>query len=347
MDLPISVIVPVYNTEKYLQECVDSIIAQTIFECIEIILVDDGSVDNSPGICENYASRYKNIAIIHQNNAGVSAARNAGIEKASGRYIAFVDSDDYVFPEMYEKLYKNAEKTKADISVCGFVHCLPDGKTNVHYPLPENEALGREFIQENIYTFLLKEESFNTCCNKLFKKAVIELANIRFQVGRKNAEDRRFTVEFLSKSDIVCYTSYEGYYYRLVPTSATQIPRTDYLTNFISQYYENFAVFEALGVQRKKIEEYSGQKLLQQTITGIYFSENKLKGWDRRRVTESFINNDEIRRCLCMNWESLLIQCSTYKKLLFLMIRVKSMFGLRMVMLAMKTKNSLMRCKTR
>lgn len=176
---------------------------------------------------------------------------------------------------------------------------------------------------------------------------VIEKSDIRFQLGRTNAEDRRFTIDFLAKSEVACYTSYVGYYYRLVPTSAIQSPRTDCLSNVIRQYYEDFAIFEALGVDRRKIEEYSGQKLLEQTITGLYFSENNLNGRDRRSVIRAFVLNDEIRKSLYRNRESLIGRCSTCEKLLFFMIRAKSVLGLRTVMLSMRIKNSPVRCKNR
>lgn len=347
MDVHISVIVPVYNTEKYLRECVGSIIAQTMFDCIEIILVDDGSTDNSSKICNSFAREYKNITVIHQKNTGVSAARNTGIEKSCGKYIAFVDSDDYIFPEMYEKLFKNAEKTKADMSVCDFVHCFPDKEVPNRYPLPENEPMDKSFIRDTIYTFMLKNESFNTCCNKIFTRRIIEKSNSRFPVGRANAEDRRFTIDFLAKSDVICYTPYIGYYYRLVPTSTTQSCHSDCLGNYINQYYEDLAVFESLGVDGKVIEESTEFKLLEQALSCINFAVHKLAGEKRKKMIKSIVSNDEIRRSLTNNRGHLKGQVSTYERLLYSMIWARSVTGLRLIMQAMKTKNSLMRYKTR
>ena len=115
----ISIIVPVYNVEQYLRRCVDSILAQT-FTDFECILIDDGSPDNCPAICDEYAERDNRIIVIHQKNAGVSAARNAGLDLARGEWIGFVDSDDWCDPGMYEFLYKNAITNQVDISICGF-----------------------------------------------------------------------------------------------------------------------------------------------------------------------------------------------------------------------------------
>lgn len=115
----ISIIVPVYNVEKYLNKCIDSIINQT-YKNIEIILVDDGSTDNSGKICDEYLLRDSRIKVIHKNNGGLSSARNEGINISSGEYIGFVDSDDWVEPNMYEEMYKKILYSNADIVDCGY-----------------------------------------------------------------------------------------------------------------------------------------------------------------------------------------------------------------------------------
>ena len=117
----ISVIVPVYKVEEYLNRCVDSIINQT-YKNLEIILVDDGSPDNCGKICDDYAKHDKRIKVIHKKNGGLSDARNAGLDIAKGKYIGFVDSDDYISENMYEILYKELVKNKADISICKYIY---------------------------------------------------------------------------------------------------------------------------------------------------------------------------------------------------------------------------------
>ncbi len=114
----ISIIVPVYKVEKYLKKCVDSILAQT-FSDFELILVDDGSPDNSGRICDDYAKKDARVRVVHKQNGGLSSARNAGIEVAKGKYLGFVDSDDYIAEDMYELLYKAIIKEEADLSICG------------------------------------------------------------------------------------------------------------------------------------------------------------------------------------------------------------------------------------
>ena len=116
----ISLIVPVFNVEKYLKRCLDSLISQS-YKNIEIILIDDGSTDESGKICDRYAKEHSNIIkVLHQENQGLSMARNAGLDIAIGEYIGFVDSDDYVEPKMFERLYNNLLESNADISVCSF-----------------------------------------------------------------------------------------------------------------------------------------------------------------------------------------------------------------------------------
>ena len=112
----ISIIVPIYNVEKYLKKCIDSIINQT-YKNLEIILVDDGSPDNCGKICDEYAKKDNRIKVIHKENGGVSSARNVGVENATGEYIGFVDSDDYIEKDMYEVLINNLKKENADISI--------------------------------------------------------------------------------------------------------------------------------------------------------------------------------------------------------------------------------------
>ena len=115
----ISVIVPVYNVEKYLRQCLDSVLAQTYRE-LEIILVDDGSTDGSGAICDEYATRDSRIKVVHQQNGGLSSARNAGLDLATGEYVAFVDSDDYIHETMLELLYQALVENNADTVICNF-----------------------------------------------------------------------------------------------------------------------------------------------------------------------------------------------------------------------------------
>ena len=130
MDL-ISVIVPVYNVEKYLDKCIQSIVDQT-YTNLEIILVDDGSPDNSGAICDEWAEKDNRIKVIHKANGGLSDARNAGLDIATGEYIAFVDSDDYIELDFYDKLYNVIKATNCDISICNLRKVYENNNVSVN-----------------------------------------------------------------------------------------------------------------------------------------------------------------------------------------------------------------------
>ncbi len=144
----LSIIVPVYKVENYLQKCIDSILAQT-FTDFELILVEDGSPDGCPALCDAAAAKDARIRVLHQKNGGLSAARNAGLDVARGEWIGFVDSDDYIAPEMYETLYKAVQSTGADLALCDYaavdeagIPCLPP-----YTGLAQRIFTGRELLK--------------------------------------------------------------------------------------------------------------------------------------------------------------------------------------------------------
>ena len=208
MDEMVSVIVPVYNVSDYVGVCLESVLRQT-YKNIEIIVIDDGSTDNSGEICDYYAAEYpKKIAVIHTDNHGLSSARNAGLKNANGEYIAFVDSDDWIEPEMIEILLKNMVKTNASISSCGIRYDYNNG---------ENLPYKKTDIQECNQIEMLKEiiENHNVygyVCNKLFKKKL--LGEIQFDETLMSCEDIDFTVRYAENCDSGVYTVSELYHYR-------------------------------------------------------------------------------------------------------------------------------------
>ena len=125
----ISIIVPIYNVEKYLPQCLDSLVSQT-YKDIEIILVDDGSLDHCPEICDAYAEKDARIVVIHQKNRGVAAARNAGLKDARGECVGFVDPDDWVSPDMYGAMLEAMQAAQAELAICGYTYCHEDGSAD-------------------------------------------------------------------------------------------------------------------------------------------------------------------------------------------------------------------------
>ena len=147
----VSVIIPVYNVEKYIRKCIESVCGQT-YRNLEIILIDDGSPDKSGEICDEYAAADSRIKVIHLENGGVSRARNIGLDMATGKYIGFVDSDDYIRPGMYETLVDNMEKENVDTVICGFISVTEEGDVlpDKQIPIPVNDMVmtGEEAVKQ-------------------------------------------------------------------------------------------------------------------------------------------------------------------------------------------------------
>ena len=178
----LSIIVPVYDVENYLQKCIDSILAQTLTD-FELILVDDGSPDNCPALCDAAAAKDARIRVIHQKNGGLSAARNAGLDVARGEWIGLVDSDDYIAPEMYEKLYRAVQQTGADFALCDFAEVDEAGapsNARTHGVITQQIFTERELLQSAYLTMML------LAWNKLYRRAIF--AQLRYPVGKLNED---------------------------------------------------------------------------------------------------------------------------------------------------------------
>ena len=192
----ISVIVPVYNVEPYLRKCLDSIINQT-YRNLQIILVDDGSPDNCGAICDEYAAKDSRIEVIHQGNGGVSAARNAGLRLAVGDYIGWVDSDDWIEPDMYEYLLENALKYGADIAVCSRLECFKERKRFKGWHqivlLDMEQALER---------LLQSDEMNNLLWDKLWRKDLF--SGVVFPEGRTFEDIAVMHILFAKAQKVVC-----------------------------------------------------------------------------------------------------------------------------------------------
>lgn len=205
----ITVIIPVYNIEKYLQQCVESVLNQT-FSDLEIILVNDGSTDSSAEICDAISQKDQRIIVIHQKNAGVSAARNAGIRKASGDYLTFVDSDDWIEKEMYKTMLETAQANDApDVVMCDFMTVSGQEKIKIGSQLRTGTYHKKEIIKE-IYPTLLVTEDFGripivSTWNCLFRTELIKKYALFFD------EELRYSEDYLFMAAVM--TNTESYYY--------------------------------------------------------------------------------------------------------------------------------------
>ena len=206
----ISVIIPVYNVEQYLEKCLDSILNQT-YKNIEIILVNDGSIDKSGLICDEYSRKYNNIKVFHKENGGVSSARNLGITVAKGEYITFADPDDFLNKDMYKILYENAKNYNSDITICSVneirenVIATEDntGKINKY---SKKDAINGYF--NDIYPF-----NHNYLWNKLFKRAMFDEIKLNEKITYQ--EDSEIMIKLLNLSENIIYVGIPLYNYDL------------------------------------------------------------------------------------------------------------------------------------
>lgn len=236
MNNKVSVIVPVYNTEKYLPACIESLINQT-FTNLEIILINDGSKDNSGNICDEYAQRDNRIIVIHQKNKGVSKTRNLALSIASGDYIGFVDSDDWIEPEMFEYLVTNAIKYNADISRCGLAVDTPDTHLSNH-PIKYHQprVLSKSEALKEIVTELENASS----CTKIIKADIAKSEH--FDETLSYSEDWKYNYDIARKSNVFVFSDTIMYHYIKRHDSSTNNLNEDNIRSGMTvfdYFYEN------------------------------------------------------------------------------------------------------------
>lgn len=210
----VSIIVPVYGVESYLPECIDSLLAQT-YENLEILLVDDGSPDHCPAICDDYAARDKRIRVIHKENGGAASARNVGLDMAQGDFVSLIDSDDWISPYFIEHLLKMISDTGSDISVCSFYYVFQNKKEENPVIYPHMEIMS----QESYLRRFLSDWTCGMATTKLFKVQIIE--NVRYEEGHK-IDDEFFTYQAVMNSSQVVLADEPLYMYRVRASSVMQ-----------------------------------------------------------------------------------------------------------------------------
>lgn len=247
----LSVIVPVYNAAKYLTGMLDSLAAQTIKSEMQIILVDDGSSDGSAQLCDEFASTHPDTVVIHRKNGGVSAARNAGIKEAAGKYIGFVDADDTVAPDYFEKLLNTAKENNCDMAF-SVLHLIYNGE---HRPFPDwypvGTVLERNEILNSFARKMLSDGSQNSACIKIFRSSIIKEHNILFPQGVKIGEDKRFVLDFLAYCSRAVYAGDCGYFYINVTSSAMHSDKK--MQELLSTDDDEMRIFTSLGLDEKTV----------------------------------------------------------------------------------------------
>ena len=254
----ISVIVPVYNVERYLRRCVDSILHQT-YRNLEVLLVDDGSTDASGAICDKYAAQEERVTAVHQKNGGLSAARNAGLERAQGTYLCFVDSDDFLDSRMLETLCRDLQEQDADVAVVGFrMFEREEALAPAELTVPVQCMTGREAIRST----LVSDELGDFAWNKLYKRAMFD--TLRFRDG-KRYEDQFFMLDVLRRCQTVACLGYQGYRYvqhsastmAVAGVASNYLERPEYLLEWSRYFAEKGNYLRAEGLLNDAIENLS------------------------------------------------------------------------------------------
>lgn len=299
MSYSLSVIVPIYNSAHFLRECLQSVLAQRI-ENFEIICINDGSRDNSLEILTEFAHKDNRIVIINQENQGVSAARNAGLEISKGEYIGFVDSDDCIAPDYFELFLKGAEE---DVISTGL---------NMTIPLEKNKIYNKQGIQNVVYPIMLRSDMLNSCCTKIFRSEIIKKNHLRFPVGVSLGEDAHFILKYLQYAQTFKYIENPGYYYRENIESATRIVKNDIFFNRIFEVYDFDHKNEfLLKASQEEIQHLKIQRLIGTFIANLSLFLRKnptLEYAERKRIIKKnmalLANSGALDRLKKADWEN-------------------------------------------
>lgn len=310
----VTIIVPVYNVENYINECVDSLINQKYKE-IEILLIDDGSTDNSGKICDAYAKN-DNVKVYHKKNGGLSDARNYGLKKATGKYICFVDSDDYVKDDYVESMLKNIKKYNTNISSCGMCRLHDNGKYE-EYNFQNVRTL---YTGDDAQIFLNVLGYYNvSACNKLFKKELFD--DIEFPYGKKS-EDCFIMYKLIEKSGSIYYDSDSKYIYRQRTGSISKNSKAN--TDSILAAKEVYNYFK----NNNNVKKFAAQ-MLAFTIIGVYNYE-LCRGVSKKELKEYYYDYKKIRLDISKEYlsNSRKIQLLLFDKSLFLYNIIFKLFDL-------------------
>ncbi len=294
----ISIIIPVYNAKNYLRECVDSIITQRGFENAELILIDDGSTDVSSAICQMYAERFSNIVYHRQENSGVSAARNKGVELSRGEYIFFVDADDFLFKGIIAKVIKSISKSASEMILFDFVHEYDNFNNFIKYPFKQREILNHSYISNEIADFMLRDSAMNSVWNKVMKKSVITCNNIKFKEGMKYGEDKLFVLDFLASCSSVFYIPENGYFYRFVPSGAIHKERNDYFYTLLDDYKTTVDFYKNFALEKSYVEKTYSKRLAQQIVGYIGLAFHSCSKQAFQKLIKNSAKDDIVKSCV-------------------------------------------------
>lgn len=343
MSIDVSVIIPVYNSERYLPECIESLIRQTLQAC-EFIFINDGSTDRSLEILEKYQQCDERIKIYNQENQGVSAARNYGIQLAKGKYIGFVDSDDMIEADYFNTLYQTAKSNDCDLVFCDWKCNEENNKSDSLFSFKVNEVLDKYYIEEFIYPYFLQYDNMNSIWNKLYLKKIIDEHKIKFPQGMKLGEDAIFNHKFFTYTNTVYYLNYNGYFYRDCEGSATRsLDKHDYFASSISSFKYYLEEYNHWGISYDELEKLKFTKLINNVLnlSYMYLLPNKnMRFIHKYQYVNKMIKNRELQQLLNKYNSELINNRSRYEKILLNFIQKRFTFGVCGVILYSQYRNN-------
>ena len=297
----LSIIIPVYNAEKYIEECIKSVLNQK-YKDFEIIIVNDGSTDNSLNIISKLKNSYGKIKLFNLENNGVSNARNFGIEQSKGEYIGFVDADDLIDEEMYLTLMKNMENESLDIIMCARENFYVNtNKTNkIFLDIDTNVKIERKFYEEKLLPLIVKlDDSISSVWSKMYRKSVIIENDIKFDVNLNINEDWNFNIDFLGFSKNFMYINKPYYKYRVENNqSLSRKFRNDYFDIYVKKYNKIYKKFVLEQKEKSDLLKIANESLCYYTSFSIineFDKKNKMKLSEKITKVNSILSNQIVR----------------------------------------------------
>lgn len=294
-DIMVSIIVPIYNGEKYIHRCIKSILKQTHIN-LEVILVDDGSTDNSKAICDQYSKYDSRVKIICKKNKGVSAARNAGIKIAQGRYIQFIDVDDYIEEKMTEEMIASIKKS--DLVIVGYNN-IYDDNTITSTPISDISGLYTKIKFLSEFGVFFERLLINTIWNKLYVKKIIDENNIKFDEDISLGEDLLFNIRYIEKCSNITVLDVCLYnYYHVNINSLTSKYKSNHFETEKFLYF-NLRTFLKLNKcfynKNKKSVEIMYTNSVISSFQNLYNNQSNLNTENRKEIISNICNDIQVR----------------------------------------------------
>ncbi|WJH32304.1 glycosyltransferase [Paenibacillus sp. CC-CFT747] len=331
MEIKVSVIIPVFNAQRYIRSCIESLLTQSLHES-EFIFVNDGSKDNGERIIKEYQEEDNRIILINQANQGVSAARNAGIKVARGKYLGFVDADDSVDLDFLETLYSEAENDQCDIVVSALEIELEGRRVVTESPFPAGLVMGTKEIEEEVLPYFIKTDQLNTACTKLYRRTVIQDNGVEFPLKVALGEDGIFNMRAFQRAKRIKFIRYTGYHYRETAGSATRNLRDkDYFQRALEVHTMDYSELLPNYKDKNKIRRLLSIRLIHNVMSFAYVYLKAADEWSLRKrlgYVRQMIRHPLVQEALPDYYGEVYKTLGRYERFIAEMIRRQSTLGL-------------------